>query len=346
MPFSDHMQRNRYELKYLIDEHCARRVRDFVRVHLRRDRFAQAALGGAYPVYSVYLDSPDLSLFNATLHGHKNRFKLRVRYYDHQADSPVFFEIKRRVNDVILKERAAVRRDAINRLLAGAPASREDLVDPTDHDAFSSLHHFCHLRHLAQAGGRTIVAYTREAWNAADNDDLRVTFDRAVRGAWFNDREPIDRALNVGDERRWIHPPLAGEVVLELKFTGTYPRWMQELVASCDLYRVCMAKYVNCVMAMGPRGVGLRRERQPHRMKIDSGSPDHFSLPRYPAGGLGWGKPRTLNAEWRMLNEYKPASASDSAFSIQNSALTQPPPQPSPGVPGEGVNAAGGEVRA
>ena len=318
MPFTDHMQRNRYELKYLIDERCARRVRDFVRVQLRRDRFAQPAMAGAYPVYSIYLDSADLSLFNATLHGHKNRFKLRARYYDHQADSPVFFEIKRRVNDIIFKERAAVRREAVKRLLAGAPASREDLIDPDDHDAFSSLHHFCHLRHLVQAGGRTIVAYTREAWNAADNDDLRVTFDRAVRGAWFDDRQPIDHALAV-DGGHWVHPPLDGEVVLELKFTGTYPRWMQELVASCDLYRVCMAKYVNCVMAMGPRSIGRWRERQPMRMRFGagSGSPGHSSLSRYSGGGLGRG--------------------------FGNDAqLLKPPPQPSPGVPGEGVRPTAG----
>ena len=263
MPFVDHMQRNRYELKYLIDERCARRVRDFVRVHLARDRFAQPALAGAYPIYSIYLDNPGLSLFNATLHGHKNRFKLRARYYDHRADTPVFFEIKRRVNDAILKERAAIRREAVGRLLAGAPPAREDLIDPADHDAFSSLHHFCHLRHLVQAGGRAIVAYEREAWNAADNDDLRVTFDRAIRGAWFDHGQPVRHALQDDDARRWVHPPLdGGEVVLELKFTGTYPRWMQELVGSCDLYRVCMAKYVNCVMAMGPRAAALWRDRR------------------------------------------------------------------------------------
>ena len=270
MPFTDHMQRNRYELKYLIDERCARRVRDFIRAHLTRDRFAQAALGGAYPIYSIYLDSPDLAIFNSTLHGHKNRFKLRARYYDHRPDSPVFFEIKRRVNDVILKERAAVRRPALKRLLASAPPAHEDLIDPADQEAFSSLHHFCHLQHLVQAGGRVIVAYLREAWNAADNDDLRITFDRAIRGAWFDDAQPIDRALHVADERQWIHPPLDhGEVVLELKFTGTYPRWMQELVSACDLYRVCMAKYVNCVLAMGPRSAGLWRDRRPTPSRLE-----------------------------------------------------------------------------
>src|SRR6185437_15639980 len=90
MPFNDHMQRNRFELKYLIDERCARGVRDFIRSHLVHDRFARTELGWAYPIYSIYVDGPSLDCFNATLCGHKNRFKLRARYYDDKPDSPVF----------------------------------------------------------------------------------------------------------------------------------------------------------------------------------------------------------------------------------------------------------------
>src|SRR5947209_20207009 len=146
MAFIDHMQRNRFELKYLIDERCARGVRGFVRGHLVHDRFARPELGWAYPIYSVYLDSPALDLFNATVCGHKNRFKLRARYYDEKPASPVFFEVKRRMNDVILKERSPVRREAVGRLLAGRAPARADLHDPSDAEACAALQHFCHLQ--------------------------------------------------------------------------------------------------------------------------------------------------------------------------------------------------------
>src|SRR4051794_2046713 len=261
MPFIDHMQRNRYELKYIVDERTARGVRDFVRMHLVHDRFARPELGWAYPIYSVYLDGPSLDLFNATVCGHKNRFKLRARYYDDRPGSPVFFEVKRRVNDVILKERAAVRREAVRRLVAGGPPDRQDLLDPGDPDALAALQHFCHLQHSIGAAGRTIVAYTREAWNAADNDDVRVTFDRKIAGSWFDDSMPIHEALRV--DRPWVYPPIEGQgVVLELKFTSRYPHWMQDLVRTFDLYRVCMAKYVNCVMSLGPGAHGRWRDRR------------------------------------------------------------------------------------
>jgi hypothetical protein len=273
MAFVDDMQRNRFELKYIIDEQRARGVRDFIRSHLVHDRFARPELAWAYPIYSVYLDNPGLELFNATVCGHKNRFKLRARYYDDRPESPVFFEIKRRVNDVILKSRAAVKRTSVKRLLRGTAApERDDLLDPADPDAFSALRQFCQLRANLGATGRTIVAYTREAWNARDNNDVRVTFDRKIAGAWFDDAQPLAESLRV--DRPWVYPQIDGGVgvVLELKFTGCYPRWMQDLAGTFDLYRTCMAKYVSCVYAMGPREHGLPRERyiarQPRRREV------------------------------------------------------------------------------
>ena len=35
----------------------------------------------AYPTHSIYLDGPGYPLYTATIQGHNNRFKLRVRYY-------------------------------------------------------------------------------------------------------------------------------------------------------------------------------------------------------------------------------------------------------------------------
>ena len=49
---------------------------------------------------------------HASINGTKNRFKLRLRYYDSSPSSPVFFEVKARVDNCILKERCGVVRDA------------------------------------------------------------------------------------------------------------------------------------------------------------------------------------------------------------------------------------------
>jgi len=54
-----------------------------------------------------------------TINGIKNRYKLRLRYYDTNAKSPVFFEIKRRMNNCILKQRGGVRQEFVAYLLSG-----------------------------------------------------------------------------------------------------------------------------------------------------------------------------------------------------------------------------------
>ena len=130
MPYAHRLQGSRYELKYLLDEPLVRPLRDFARSYLQLDEHADPRRGNEYEVHSLYLDSPALKLCRATLQGQKNRFKLRIRFYDFRPESPVFFEVKRRVSDVILKQRAAVRRDAVDRLLAGlappsAPAQKQ-----------------------------------------------------------------------------------------------------------------------------------------------------------------------------------------------------------------------------
>src|SRR5258708_37472810 len=127
----DRMQEERFELKYLIRESTGLQVRDFVRSYLAMDEFSVGRPNYSYPVHSLYLDSDDLKLYWRTINGDKNRFKLRLRYYSLQTDSPVFFEIKRRMNNCILKQRGGVPHDAIGPLLTGHFPDPEFLISKT-----------------------------------------------------------------------------------------------------------------------------------------------------------------------------------------------------------------------
>src|SRR3954451_4658124 len=182
MAYEHKMQRNRFEYKYLIDERCAHEVRSFARSYLTHDDYARPEMKWAYPTNSVYLDGDGLPLYYSTVHGHKNRFKLRVRYYHEEGNYPVFFEVKRRVMDAIMKDRALVKRDRALRILAGEQPQISDLVKPHDLDAWSSLKKFCEFRDNIRAKPRVYVAYQREAWVNPDNDAVRLTFDRELCG--------------------------------------------------------------------------------------------------------------------------------------------------------------------
>lgn len=247
MSYQHQLQRNRFELKYLVDEQCARALRDYGRSYLVPDEHADPANNYSYPIHSLYLDGPGYALYYGTVHGLKNRFKLRIRYYDDNPAHPVFFEIKRRVNDVILKKRAAVKRSSVMRLLAGHWPEAADLHKPDDSRAFEALRHFLDLRNRVQADGRVIVSYKREAWVTPYDDSVRMTFDRDLLSTRYDAGN-----LVCGDFDHAIRPDL-GAVVLELKFTDRFPTWMRDMVRVFNLQRCSVPKYVHCLQALRPR---------------------------------------------------------------------------------------------
>ncbi len=148
----------RFEYKYIVTEAQAQKILDFVRCHLEPDHFTQQGYTEGYPVHSLYIDSADLHTCLATLQGHKNRFKLRVRFYDEDPSHPVFFEIKRRDGQVILKQRALVWRKYANDILHGASPSVEHLAR-NDVKNWKALYEFCRLRNLLEARPAAFTSY-------------------------------------------------------------------------------------------------------------------------------------------------------------------------------------------
>src|SRR5437899_1289884 len=96
---SSRLQHQRYELKYQVSEDKALRIRDFVQSYLEIDEYGALQPNLSYPTLSLYLDSDWLDTYWHAINGNRNRFKLRLRYYDDQPDTPVSFEIKRHDRD-------------------------------------------------------------------------------------------------------------------------------------------------------------------------------------------------------------------------------------------------------
>lgn len=118
---TDPAEIGRFELKYLVDEQRARAIGKFVREYLVEDQFNDPKRDNIYRVNSLYFDSSDLALRNASLDMKDDRFKLRVRFYDDQPAGTVFTEIKDHEKRLIHKQRAMVRRaDALGTHLRSA----------------------------------------------------------------------------------------------------------------------------------------------------------------------------------------------------------------------------------
>src|SRR6266576_2877350 len=176
----DKMQQQRCELKYIIKEDVALAVRDFVSGYLEIDEYGATLPDFSYPVHSLYLDSDDLILYQRTINGDKNRFKLRLRFYDDRREAPIFFEIKQRMNNIIAKQRGGVRRDAVDWLLAGHLPEPAHLVS-RDPRQLVALQGFCRLMHDVHARSKAHSAYLREAWISPQDTSVLVALDRAVR---------------------------------------------------------------------------------------------------------------------------------------------------------------------
>jgi hypothetical protein len=251
----DHtLMSSRFELKYLIPEKTALQVRTFVQQYLEVDEFGVGQPNLSYPVHSLYLDSDDLEIQRRTVNGDKNRWKLRVRYYNESEKTPVFFEIKRRMKDVILKQRATVRRSAAPRILAGHLPQPGDLKSSSPEE-LAAIHRFVELQMEVNAAPKMHVAYDREAYVNNFNNEVRITMDRNVRGV----PRPGGELLVSMKEPYVCTDDI---VVLELKFTGRFPNWYRDLVEHFDCFQTGAAKYLETTFMHQGERWGLHPKEQ------------------------------------------------------------------------------------
>src|SRR5690606_32848794 len=132
--------------------------------------------------------------------------------------APVYLEIKRRMNNTISKERAPIKREAVDRVLGGHLPSPSDFASASPRQLVAAQKFVEHLNDLG-AKPRVHVSYLREAWLPFDHSNaVRVTLDRRVRSCV----EPTARLIP-----EMTHPVsvFGDQVVLELKYTSHFPSW-------------------------------------------------------------------------------------------------------------------------
>ena len=245
----DKAQRQRREIKYIISEDLALAIRSYLSNYLEADEFAAGKPDNSYQVHTLYLDSDQLATYRAANEGERNRFKLRIRYYDNSDFSPVCFEIKRRINEGVVKHRARVHRHAVSPLLAGESPVPAHLFK-WNPQQWEDLLTFWQLVERLQAAPRAHNAYMREAYVNSEAT-VRVTLDRSVRmGPEFG--------LDLGTDLADGIEVFAGTVILELKFTDRMPMWMIEMVRGFELKSSGAAKYVQGVELLGEHKVARR----------------------------------------------------------------------------------------
>jgi len=227
----------RYEYKYLIPNRFYPAVRDAALAVCRIDKYAGP--DGTYRIRSLYLDTEHYDLYWANQREQGDRFKARIRIYPGKP-SPVFFEIKRRVFDVIVKSRAAVPMNVWREALHGQEAALATL-SPSARKGLMKFQGPFYRHHLAP---KMLIEYEREAYISDIDSYARLTFDRKIM---VQPQEKLDfeadpkgfRVVDHVAQTRTQEPM----TVLELKFERRPPAWMSALVRRLELVRLSFSKY-------------------------------------------------------------------------------------------------------
>tara|TARA_Y100000310_G_C20660206_1_gene804331 strand:- start:486 stop:1247 length:762 start_codon:yes stop_codon:yes gene_type:complete len=214
----------RFEFKYLISFDEFFRIREKIKQYVGLDGFAKDSKDGFYEVVSLYYDSPKFYYYHEKIDGAVNRKKIRLRTYKKNSEfvPNVFFEIKRKYDSVILKDRV--------------------LLDKKTHSFPKSnkiTEEYEQEKYLRSLEPKILVSYKRQPFIGRYNKNFRVTFDYDIRAKETKDLFDPDLDVQV----------LSEKVVMEIKFNGILPYYIREIIDQYNLERIAYSKYCNAIEA-------------------------------------------------------------------------------------------------
>ena len=212
----------RIEKKYLIDERQASAMVDA----LKQRGFYMLDFGDP-AVQSLYYDTPDFLLIRRSIPRPNYKEKLRLRTYGKPGtESRSFVELKKKYQGVVYKRRVQL---PLNVSLAGLAAGRM----PEECGQIGREIDRCN--ELYGLIPQCMILYDRDAWMSDQDVDIRLTFDRRIRCRF----DHLDMTYpQVGE---LLLPE--GQIIMEVKIPGVYPRWLLQLLNSVGAKRVHFSKY-------------------------------------------------------------------------------------------------------
>jgi hypothetical protein len=228
--------KNRLEYKYLVPLHSLDRLRRRLLIYLDPDSYAAVRPANEYTVRSVYFDSYDYRCYYEKLDGIHTRRKFRIRGYNEGDDtSTVYFEIKRKLDNFISKDRAGMSFRDIQTALA---EFEENLC--LNHEDRRYFNNFCHYYQLHRLEPKVLVVYEREPFECKFGSKLRITFDKNLRSRVVNGYNGLFEEKGLVDCYR-------KEFILEVKFFQVLPQWISRVLEKFDITRIAVSKYVTSI---------------------------------------------------------------------------------------------------
>lgn len=194
------------------------------------DPYMQVDQYGLHTIQTIYYDTDDYAIIQHSLDKPAYKEKLRLRSYGiPQEDSPVYLELKKKLDGITYKRRMTMSLHNANAYL------EQGITPPESNDAKQTFGEIdCFVRQH-QLTGKVLLSYDRIALFGKEDEDFRMTFDGGVR--WRNSQ--VD--LSQGDYGTLLLEP--GIRLLEVKILGSFPLWLCDILSELGLYSQSFSKY-------------------------------------------------------------------------------------------------------
>lgn len=218
----------RHELKYLINQAEYRQLQTVLRSLLGHD--AHAGPDGGYHIRSLYMDDFYHTAYRQKMAGVEVRKKYRVRIYNCKG-THIALECKHKNGAYVYKESVPLTRGEYTALCRGDCGfllrKPQPMATQFFLEARANLIRPC-----------VIVAYDREAF-VNDVGTVRITFDKALTAM-----EPRQDLFD--PQAPGYHVLPSGQMILEVKFTGILPEYIQSIFRAYSFVRTSASKFCLC----------------------------------------------------------------------------------------------------
>ena len=211
---------SRTEIKYKLSYNQFCLVLQEIKKRLPPDEYGETT------VQSLYYDTDTFLLIRNSLQKPLYKEKLRSRSYGlAERDKKVFLELKKKCNGVVFKRRITLKEKELDTFVQNENYKNQTQIE-------KEIKYFCKLYKNLKPS--MLLVYDRVAYHDT-RLDLRVTFDKNIR------YRTTELNLHSGLYGDLILPN--GEVMMEIKTAGAYPRWLIELLNTNKIYKTSFSKY-------------------------------------------------------------------------------------------------------
>jgi hypothetical protein len=209
----------RYENKYILTPQQYEAILQEVEKRMDPDEFGETT------IQSLYYDTPNARLVRTSIEKPKFKEKIRVRSYGLATkDSKVYVELKRKSQGVVYKRRLSAKEDE-------SISFYENKHSFGDGQIAKEIDYF--KNYYGKLQPYILILYDRIAFKKREID-LRITFDRNTR------YRATRLTLSDGLDGTLLLEP--GHVLMEIKSSLGFPRWLVDLLNEQKSYKRSFSK--------------------------------------------------------------------------------------------------------